>query len=51
MVLLHVDATCLVVCMVVLLPMYMHVGGEGKTGKVVILKDWNDSSFVSDLYC
>ena len=24
------------------------VGGEGKTGKAVILKDWNESSFVSD---
>ena len=28
---------------------YSHgcVGGEGKTGKAVILKDWNESSFVS----
>ena len=28
------------------------LGGDGKTGTVVILKDWSDSSFVSvDVYC
>ena len=26
---------------------YICVGGAGKTGKAVILKDWNESSFVS----
>ena len=31
---------------------YVCVGGAGKTGKAVILKDWNESSFVSGaLYC
>jgi hypothetical protein len=29
------------------IPYHVHVGGEGKTGKAVILKDWNESSFVS----
>ena len=36
--------TCIIIYIV-----HVHVlGGEGKTGKVVILKDWNESSFVSD---